>query len=59
MKRKMRRVREKIVRVMILTEEGVFRISKDFTIDNMERERERERYENGSCFFYFFLVWMV
>lgn len=42
MKRKMRRVREKIVRVMILTEEGVFRISKDFTIDNMERERERE-----------------
>jgi hypothetical protein len=31
-KRKMRRVKEKSVRVMILTEEGVFRISRDFII---------------------------
>lgn len=58
MKRKMRRVREKIVRVMILTEEGVFRISKDFTIDNMERERERDM-KMDLVFFIFFLVWMV
>lgn len=43
----MRRVIEKSVRVMILTEEGVLRISRDFTIDDMVRERKSDK--NGSC----------
>jgi hypothetical protein len=47
-KRKMRRVKEKSVRVMILTEEGVFRISRDFIIDMRESD------ENGSYFVYYF-----
>jgi hypothetical protein len=38
----MRRVKEKSVRVMILTEEGVFKISRDFIIDMSD--------ENGSNF---------
>lgn len=52
----MRRVKEKIVRVMILTEEGVFRISKDFTIDNMVKEREMKM---DLDVFYFYFVWLV